>query len=78
MKKMNTDLNNILKNRLSKNNEETSITFHNEMRILYVEGLSDFMFKEKKQLEKQQNETKKKERNKDEEKICKIKRPSND
>lgn len=53
------------------------MTFHNEMRILYVEGLSDFMFKEKKQLEKQQNETQKKERNKDE-KICKIKRPSND
>ena len=57
--------------------KENSIIFNN-MKILNVQGFRVVVSKKIKQPEKQQTEIKKKERNKDEKKFCKIKRPSND
>ena len=58
--------------------KENSIIFNNNMKILNVQGFWVVVSKKIKQPEKQQTEIKKKERNKDEKKFCKIKRPSND
>ena len=72
-------LNKIIENTFSNIRfKENSIIFNNNMKILNVQGFRVQVSKEIKQQEKQQTEIKKKERNKDENRFCKIKRPSND